>query len=166
MPTTRPTSRSARSKTGALLGATALSLTATLAAAQPAHAAPSILDFSRSITLRNMLNGPIQLNVLANTHNEGGFTRAPSASSGEIIGTTEALGVQVGVGEASFDPTDGAHPVTITERPGLGHIVPGEPVQVTVVGIIRHNGIPTDIATLTETLHCGQRDSAGTITCT
>ncbi|MFI1175765.1 hypothetical protein [Streptomyces melanogenes] len=159
-----------RPRAAVLLGASTLALTATLATAPTAHAVPAILDFSRSLTLRNMLNGPIQANILANVRNEGAFNPGQRSSipatSEEVIVETTAAGLQVGVGETTFPATPGPHPLTITERPGIGHITPGEPVQITVIGIEKAGALPIGITTLTETLHCGQPDTQGTITCT
>ncbi|WP_331723732.1 MULTISPECIES: hypothetical protein [unclassified Streptomyces] len=150
------------SRAGVLLGATALAVTSTFVVVPTAHAAPTLLDLTRVLTLRNMLNGPIQLNVLANTRNEGAFVGATTT----VIGESEAPGLEAGIGETTVPLKDGTQAITVTETIAAGHLTPGEHVVVTLIGIDRTAaGLPISTATLTKTLTCGQRDSAGTLTC-
>ncbi|MCD9144366.1 hypothetical protein [Streptomyces albireticuli] len=70
---------------------------AAAAAPQPKPPQPLILDFTRSLNLRNLLNGPIQANVLANTTSQGAFVGARVADfSDNGPGTQVPLSVPLG----------------------------------------------------------------------
>jgi hypothetical protein len=143
-----------------LLAATALTLTTAATAAQPVQAAHRTSSTSVR-TLRNILNGPIQLNVRVTIQdeNEDGATTT-------LIGETFAAGVEVGLGSTTVPLHDGTEDITITEQVHAGGVTAGEQVEVTVIGIDRDKfGLPISTATTTTTLTCGQPDSSGTITC-
>ncbi|MFG2146859.1 hypothetical protein ACGFRG_22045 [Streptomyces sp. NPDC048696] len=147
-----------RPKLGGLLCAALLAVAGTCALTPPAHAAPTLLDITRSLTLRNILNGSIQLNLLANSQ------PSDAGATVNVIGETLAAGVEVGEGTTQFTDNGGTQNVTINEH-SIGQLVPGEKVQATVTGVETKGGVVLGTSTVTQTLTCGQRDSSGTLTC-
>ncbi|QLE72064.1 hypothetical protein FGW37_11020 [Streptomyces rectiverticillatus] len=74
---------------------TANAVTASSAQGPAGRSDQALLDITRSINLRNIANGPVQLNLLANTPNEGPFTGAVSAEinnggSGDVTLSVDA----------------------------------------------------------------------------
>ncbi|WP_367139390.1 MULTISPECIES: hypothetical protein [Streptomyces] len=128
-----------------------------LATASPASA---IIDFQRSLSLRNSLNGPMQANVLANVTNQGSLI----ARVENLQATVIAGGVDIGAGTARIPVPDGftgqetfTVPITLT----VGHLADGEKVQVTVNDIETVNGIPDEDTAETRTLTCHSQQGGG-----
>ncbi|MEU5431497.1 hypothetical protein AB0H73_38660 [Streptomyces olivoreticuli] len=131
-----------------------------LATASPAAA---LISLDRALTLRNLLNGPIQLNVLANVRNEGPFIGRTENFQATGIG---GGGGEIGAGFGSFRVPDGFTGQMTFSVPfslNAGKLVDGEKVQVTVNDIETVNGIPDENTTETQTLTCHAQQGGGTL---
>ncbi|MFG2142618.1 hypothetical protein ACGFRG_00220 [Streptomyces sp. NPDC048696] len=128
-----------------------------LATASPASA---LIDLTRSLNLRNILNGPIQLNVLANVTNQGSlFGRTENFQA-----TVAAGGVDIGAGTASIPVSNGfigQETFTVPITLNAGHLANGEKVQVTVNDTETVNGIPDEDTAETRTLTCHSQQGGG-----